>query len=114
MVRTEDAVAALTAPGTDVSDERYGLEAVPDGMSVELEHGTRSHDPDVGGEDRVATVKTALAHLRELPGPLRAIEVTEREGEAAWWGKPGADVEVDRPETVEVWARLVVASRRLR
>jgi hypothetical protein len=82
----EDAAAALAAAGLDISGERYGLEAVRDGMNVELEHGTRFPDLDVSGDDPVVTLKIALAHLREFPDYYERLEVMEREGEAAWGG----------------------------
>ena len=84
MFTTEDAAAALAAAGIDISDERYDLDAVRDGMNVELEHGTRFPDLDVSGDDPVVTVKIALAHLREFPDYYERLEVMEREGEAAW------------------------------
>lgn len=87
MFATEDAAAALAAVGIDISDERYSLEDVRDGMNVELEHGTRFPDLDVSGNDPVITVKIALAHLRELPDYYERLAVMEREGEAAWEGK---------------------------
>lgn len=83
MFTTEDAAAALTAAGIDVSAERYDLEDVRDGMNVELEHGTRFPDLDVSGDDPVITLKIALAHLREFPDYYERLEVMEREGEAA-------------------------------
>lgn len=86
MFTTEDASAALAAAGIDISNERYGLEAVRAGMNVELEHGTRFSDLDVSGDDPVITVKIALAHLREFPDYYERLEVMEREAEAAWEG----------------------------
>lgn len=84
MFTTEDAAAALAAAGIDISNERYGLDSVRDGMNVELEHGTRFPDLDVSGDDPVVTVKIALAHLREFPDYYERLEIMEREGEAAW------------------------------
>lgn len=84
MITIEDAAAALAAAGIDISDERYDLEDVRDGMNVELEHGTRFPDLDVSGDDPVITVKIALAHLREFPDYYERLEIMEREAEAAW------------------------------
>lgn len=84
MFTTEDAAAALAAAGIDISGERYGLEAIRDGMNVELEHGSRYPDLDVSGDDPVVTLKIALAHLREFPDYYERLAVMEREGEAAW------------------------------
>lgn len=89
MFTTEDAAAAVAAAGIDISGERYGLEAVRDGMNVELEHGTRFPDLDVSGDDPVITLKIALAHLREFPDYYERLEVMEREGEAARETKTG-------------------------
>jgi len=89
MITTDDAAAALAAAGIDISDERYGLEAVRDGMNVELEHGSRFPDLDVSGDDPVITVKIALAHLREFPDYYERLAIMEREGEAAWEGNTG-------------------------
>ncbi len=86
MFTTEDAVVALAAAGIDISDERYGLDDVRDGMNVELEHGTRFPDLDVSGDDPVVTAKIALAHLREFPDYYQRLEVMERDAEAAWEG----------------------------
>ena len=86
MFTTEDAVAALAAAGIDISDERYGLDDVRDGMNVELEHGTRFPDLDVTGDDPVVTAKIALAHLREFPDYYQRLDVMERDAEAAWEG----------------------------
>lgn len=89
MFTTEDAAAALAAAGIDVSDERYSLTDVRDGMNVELEHGSRFPDLDVTGDDPVTTVKIALAHLREFPDYYGRLAVMERDAEAAWEDKAG-------------------------
>lgn len=83
MFTTEDATRALAAAGIDISQERYGLEDVRDGMNVELEHGTMFPDLDVSGDDPVVTVKIALAHLREFPDYYQRLKIMEREAEAA-------------------------------
>ena len=53
MFTTDDAAEALAGADIDISDERYGLDDVRDGMNVELEHGTRYPDLDVTGDDPV-------------------------------------------------------------
>lgn len=83
MFTTDDAAAALAAAGVDISDERYGLEDVRNGMNVELEHGTRFPDLDVSGDDPVVTAKIALAHLREFPDYYERLAVMEREAALA-------------------------------
>jgi Protein of unknown function (DUF5661) len=84
MFTADDAALALIGADVDISDERYGLEDVRDGMNVELEHGTRYPDLDVTGDDPVTTAKIALAHLREFPDYYQRLEVMEREADAAW------------------------------
>jgi len=84
MFTADDAALALVGADVDISDERYGLEDVRDGMNVELEHGTRYPDLDVTGDDPVTTAKIALAHLREFPDYYQRLEVMEREADAAW------------------------------
>jgi hypothetical protein len=91
MFTTEAAAAAVAAAGIDISGERYGLEAVRDGMNVELEHGTRFPELDVSGDDPVITVKIALAHLREFPDYYERLAVMEREGEAALEDDPSPE-----------------------
>lgn len=93
MFTTEDAAAALADAGVDISDERYGLEDVRDGMNVELEHGTRFPDLDVSGDDPVITAKIALAHLREFPDYYERLEVMEREAGLPGKAEPDTVVE---------------------
>jgi len=84
MFTADDAALALVGADVDISDERYRLDDVRDGMNVELEHGTRYPDLDVTGDDPVITAKIALAHLREFPDYYQRLEVMEREADAAW------------------------------
>ena len=91
MFTADDAALALLGADVDISDERYGLEDVRDGMNVELEHGTRYPDLDVTGDDPVTTAKIALAHLREFPDYYQRLEVMERVADAAW----ALDLEAD-------------------
>jgi len=83
MFTADDAALALASADVDISDERYGLDDVRDGMNVELEHGKRYPDLDVTGDDPVMTAKIALAHLREFPDYYQRLEVMEREADAA-------------------------------
>lgn len=91
MFTTDDAAEAVASAKIDISDERYGLDDVRDGMNVEMEHGTRYPDLDVTGDDPVVTAKIALAHLREFPDYYRRLEVMEREADAEW----ALELEVD-------------------
>ena len=84
MFTADDAAQAVASADIDISDERYGIDDVRDGMNVELEHGTRYPDLDVTGDDPVITAKIALAHLREFPDYYQRLEVMEREADAAW------------------------------
>ena len=91
MFTTDDAAEAVARADIDISDERYGLDDVRDGMNVELEHGTRYPDLDVTGDDPVVSAKIALAHLREFPDYYQRLEVMESEADAAWALEPEAD-----------------------
>jgi uncharacterized protein involved in exopolysaccharide biosynthesis len=91
MFTTNDAAEAVASAKIDISDERYDLDDVRDGMNVELEHGTRYPDLDVTEDDPVVTAKIALAHLREFPDYYRRLDVMEREADAAW----ALELEVD-------------------
>jgi hypothetical protein len=84
MFTAEDAAKARASAEIDLSNERYGIDDLRDGMNVELEHGTRFPDLDVTGDDPVVTAKIALAHLREFPDYYQRLGVMEREADAAW------------------------------
>lgn len=84
MFTAEDAAKALARAEIDISDERYSIDDLRDGMNVELEHGTRFPDLDVTGDDPVVTAKIALAHLREFPDYYHRLAIMEREADAAW------------------------------
>ena len=53
-------------------------------MDVELEHGTRSRETNVTGDDPVTTGRIALAHLREFPDYYTRLERMEADAEAYW------------------------------
>ena len=53
------------------------------GMKVELEHGRRSPDTDVTGDEPTKTAKIAIAHLRELPDYYTRLARMEKEGKKA-------------------------------
>ena len=84
MFTDEDAAKALARAEIDISDERYSIDDLRDGMNVELEHGTRFPDLDVTGDDPVVTAKIALAHLREFPDYYQRLATMEKEADAAW------------------------------
>ncbi len=66
-VTPEVAAAAAEALGLDFASEPFDLETLRRGMTVELEHGLRSPETNVTGDDPIMTAKIALAHLREMP-----------------------------------------------
>ena len=70
--------------GVDLTNEAFDASDVLAGMLVELEHGTRTPELDVTGDDATATAKIALAHLREFPDYYERLERMEALGAAAW------------------------------
>jgi hypothetical protein len=59
----EEALAVATRLGMDYEMLRYDLEQFRMGLDIELEHGLRSPETDVTGDDSIITGKIALAHL---------------------------------------------------
>jgi hypothetical protein len=66
-ITAETAAAAAATLGLDLDQEAFDLEALRQGMTVELEHGRLSPETNVTDDDPVMTARIALAHLRELP-----------------------------------------------
>lgn len=83
MFTADHARRALAIIGIDLEREGIQIEAVVDGMNVELEHGTRFPDLDVTGDDPVISAKIALAHLREFSDYYERLAHMEAEAEAA-------------------------------
>ncbi|MCK9393506.1 MAG: DUF5661 family protein [Candidatus Paceibacterota bacterium] len=54
------------------------------GAHIELEHGTRDAITNVTNNDKVMTVKIALAHLNEFPDYYDRLEKLEKEAEDFW------------------------------
>lgn len=54
------------------------------GLGVELEHGLRSPETNVTGDDKVLTAKIALAHLNEFPDYYTRLTKLENEAEEYW------------------------------
>lgn len=79
-----DAEEACRLIGVDLTDEAFDASDVLAGMLVELEHGTRTPELNVTGDDAVATAKIAVAHLREFPDYYERLERMEAQGSAAW------------------------------
>ena len=69
-ITIEDARRVGDEIGVDWS--RLDLEQFRSGMAVEFEHGSRDPQTDVTGDDPIVTGKIALAHLKGVPGLLRA------------------------------------------
>lgn len=66
---------------------KFDLEELRIGLSVELEHG--SHDPETNviDDNEELAGKIAWAHLKELPDYYTRLEKMEKEGEAYWASK---------------------------
>jgi Protein of unknown function (DUF5661) len=60
------------------------------GLAVELEHGLRSPETNVTGDDEILTGKIALAHLNEFPDYYTRLERLEKEAEVYWSQKGNA------------------------
>jgi hypothetical protein len=80
----EEALSVATWLGLDFETIRYDLEQFRMGLDVELEHGLRSPETDVTGDDSIITAKIALAHLNEFPDYYTRLAVLEREAADHW------------------------------
>ena len=80
----EEALSVATWLEMDFETLRYDLEQFRMGLEVELEHGLRSPETDVTGDDSIVTGKIALAHLNEFPDYYTRLAVLEREAAAHW------------------------------
>jgi len=59
------------------------------GYLVELEHGSKFHtNINVTNDDASATIKIAMAHLKESPDYYDRLEKLERDSDAHWKSKP--------------------------
>jgi Protein of unknown function (DUF5661) len=76
---TDEARAIAAELGIDFGALGCDLEQFRMGLGVELEHGPRDPETDVGGNDRIVTGKIALAHLTEFPDYYTRLAVLERE-----------------------------------
>ena len=79
----DQARAVATELGIDFRALGCDLEQFRLGLGVELEHGPRSPESDVSGDDPVVPGKIALAHLTEFPDYYTRLAVLEREAAAA-------------------------------
>jgi Protein of unknown function (DUF5661) len=76
---SREARAVATELGIDFKALGFDLEQFRMGLGVELEHGPRDSETDVGGNDPIVTGKIALAHLTEFPDYYTRLAVLERE-----------------------------------
>jgi len=67
------------------------LDEFTKGINVELEHGKRYRETDVTKDDRFVTGKIAWAHLKEFPDYYTRLHAMEKEADAFWKQKRGAD-----------------------
>jgi hypothetical protein len=79
----EQVIRTAQTLGIDWSQEAFDIEALHQGMEVELEHGTRDEATDVTHDDPTLTAKIALAHLREFPDYYERLASMEARAEAA-------------------------------
>lgn len=59
------------------------------GLGVELEHGLRSPETNVTGDDEILTAKIALAHLNEFPDYYTRLDQLEKDADLYWAQKRG-------------------------
>ena len=64
--------------------DKIDIEEFRMGLGVELEHGMRSPETNVTGDDEVLTGKIALAHLNEFSDYYTRLGKLETEAEEYW------------------------------
>jgi hypothetical protein len=64
--------------------DKIDLHEFQNGLSVELEHGSRDPETDVIHDDEQLAGKIAWAHLKEIPDYYTRLAKMEAEGEAFW------------------------------
>ena len=74
----DETLAVATELEIDFKALKCDLEQFRMGLDVELEHGLRSPQTDVTGDDWNLTGKIALAHLNEFPDYYTRLAVLER------------------------------------
>lgn len=68
--------------GVDWSN--FNIQQFKNGMTVELEHGTRDSATNVTNDDLLTTGKIALAHLKEFPDYYIRLEEMEEAAKKYW------------------------------
>jgi hypothetical protein len=63
---------------------KFDIEQFRLGLVVELEHGLRSPETNVTGDDPILTGKIALAHLNEFPDYYTRLGKLEEEAKKYW------------------------------
>ncbi|MBM7693327.1 mannose-6-phosphate isomerase-like protein (cupin superfamily) [Peribacillus deserti] len=80
----EEAAAIALLLGIDFDKSKFGLEEFLMGVNTELEHGKRSSQTNVTGDDPIITGKIALAHLNEFPDYYKRLNKLEEEAKSYW------------------------------
>ncbi|URT69107.1 DUF5661 family protein [Cytobacillus firmus] len=80
----EEAAAIALLLGIDFTKTQFDLNEFWMGVNTELEHGKRSRETNVTGDDPLLTGKIALAHLNEFPDYYKRLKVLEAEAKAYW------------------------------
>jgi Protein of unknown function (DUF5661) len=80
----KEAAAIAYLLGIDFKKSKFDLNEFWVGVNVELEHGTRSSQTDVTGDDPIMTGKIALAHLNEFPDYYKRLKILEKEAKVYW------------------------------
>jgi len=73
--------------GLDFTKEKFAIDQLQKGLSVELEHGAKDPETNVTNDDFLLTGKIAWAHLREYPDYYDRLDKLEVEAEAFWQNK---------------------------
>jgi len=80
----EEAAAIALLLGIDFNKSMFDLNEFWMGVNTELEHGRRSSQTNVTGDDPIMTGKIALAHLSEFPDYYIRLKILENEAKAYW------------------------------
>lgn len=80
----EETAAIALLLGIDFNKSKFDLDEFWMGVNTELEHGKRSSQTNVTGDDPIMTGKIALAHLNEFPDYYVRLKVLEDEAKAYW------------------------------
>jgi hypothetical protein len=73
----EEVSIIADAIGIDISKSKFDLDAFRQGITVELEHGSKDPETDVIGKNYLAAGRIAWAHLKEDPEYYRKLAKIE-------------------------------------